>query len=128
MLIRKPSDIRSSEITPKALYLERREFLRAASGAAVAAMGALSLPADEAWAQTGVKLPNVVQSPLSTTGEKLNAYKDITNYNNYYEFGTDKGEPARNAPKNLKTNPWTVSVEGEVAKKKVLGYDDLFTT
>ena len=126
MLIRKSSDIRSSEITPESLYLRRREFIRAASGAAIGAVGAMAFPWDEVSAQTGAKLPNVAKSPLSTTGEKLNAYKDITSYNNFYEFGTDKDEPARNA-KNLKTNPWTLTIDGEVARKKVLGYDDLFT-
>ena len=133
MLIRKPSDIRSSEITPQSLYLRRREFIQAASGAALGVVGALALPWEEtAWAQTGVKLPNVTKSPLSTqleavmqaVGEKANPYKDITTYNNFYEFGTDKGEPSRNA-KDFKTNPWTLTVDGEVAKKKVLGYDDL---
>jgi sulfoxide reductase catalytic subunit YedY len=127
MLIKKASQFRSSDITSRAEYLERRRFMRVASGAAVGAVGSLAFPwAADLLAQTGAKLPNVAKSALSTTDEKLNPYKDITTYNNYYEFGTDKDEPAQNAPKNLKTDPWTLTIDGEVAKKKVLGYDDLF--
>src|SRR5215207_4865590 len=117
MLIKKAIDIRSSEITSRADYLQRRDFMRVASGAAVGAVGALAFPwAADVLAQTGAKLPNVQKSPLSAFvgEEKLNPYKDITTYNNYYEFGTDKDEPARNAPKNLKPNPWTVTIDGEV--------------
>src|SRR5262245_62002987 len=96
MLIRKPNDIPSSEITPRSLYLHRREFIRAASGAAIGAVGALALPwEDGVSAQTGAnKLPNIAKSPLSLSAadEKVNSYKDITTYNNFYEFGTDKDE------------------------------------
>jgi sulfoxide reductase catalytic subunit YedY len=115
MLIKKASDIRSSEITPKALYLRRREFIQ---GAAIAAAGALVGPlAGEAHAQTAgpgklTKLANVKPSRFSTT-EKLNDYDDVTSYNNYYELGTDKSDPARNA-RSLQPRPWTVAVEGLV--------------
>src|SRR5687767_5798166 len=126
MLIKKPSDIRSSEITPKALYVRRREFIQAAAGAAIGAAGALALPGSEAFAQTGAKLPNVAKSPLSTTGEKINSYRDITSYNNFYEYGTDKEDPARNAPGRHKSNPWTLTIDGEVTTKKTLDYDALF--
>jgi len=126
MLIRKPSEYRWSETTPRAIYQQRRAFIRTLTGAAAGAAGSLAFPwAETLEAQTGVKLPDVVKSPLSTTGEKLNSYKDITTYNNFYEFGTQKDEPAQLA-KALKTNPWTLTIEGEVAKKKVFGYDDLF--
>ncbi len=125
MLIRPPADIRASEITPRHVWVRRREFIRlAAAGVAGVAAGGLTPEALEA--QTGQKLPGVRPSPLSTTGEKLNPYKDITTYNNFYEFGTDKGDPVRYA-KDFKTNPWTLTIDGEVAKPKVLGYDDLFT-
>jgi methionine sulfoxide reductase catalytic subunit len=126
MLIKKPSDIGSSEITPKALYVRRREFIQAAAGAAIGAAGALAFPDGEALAQTGQKLPNVVKSPLSTTGEKINPYRDITTYNNFYEYGTDKEDPARNAPARHKANPWTLTIDGEVTTKKTLDYDALF--
>ncbi len=123
MLIRKPADIPYSEITPKSIWVRRREFIKLATGAGAG----LLLPETGLLAQTGQKLPGVKSSPLSTTGEKLNSYRDITTYNNYYEFGTDKADPAQNS-KAFPTNPWTLTIEGEVAKPKVLGYDDLFST
>ena len=95
MLIKKAPDIRSSEITPKALYLRRREFIQ---GAALAAAGALAGPfTGQAHAQQRgpgklAKLANVKPSRFSTT-EKLNDYDDVTSYNNFYEFGTDKDDP-----------------------------------
>jgi sulfoxide reductase catalytic subunit YedY len=104
MLIRKAADIRYSEITPKSLYLNRRAFL---AGVPAAFLGARQLLA-------GTKL-QTVKSPLTTTGEKLNTYKDVSTYNNYYEFGVDKDVPSQ-AAKNFKTSPWVVSVEGECAK------------
>ena len=70
------------------------------------------------------KLPNLVKSPLSTTGETVNTYEDVTHYNNYYEFGTRKNQPATLAQK-LKTSPWTVSIEGEVEKPLKLSMDDI---
>ena len=119
MLIRPSPDIRSSEITPKSLYLRRREFLQAASGAAVAAAAALGRPVS---AQTGQKLPDVRKSPLSTT-EPLNDYEDVTSYNNFYEFGTDKGDPARNS-RRFQARPWKLAVEGHVAKPASYDVDE----
>ncbi len=121
MLIRKPTDIPYSDVTPKSIWVRRREFIKLATGAGAG----LLLPEAGLLAQTGQKLPGVKPSPLSTTGEKLNSFKDITTYNNYYEFGTDKADPAQ-LSKGFPTTPWTLSIEGEVAKPKVLGYDDLF--
>jgi sulfoxide reductase catalytic subunit YedY len=115
MLIKKAPDIRWSEITPKALYLRRREFIQ---GAALAAAGALAGPfsgqADAQVAGPGklAKLANVKPSRFSTT-ERLNDYDDVTTYNNFYEFGTDKDDPARNAH-TLKPRPWTLAIEGLV--------------
>jgi len=125
MLIRKPADIPYSEVTPRDVWVRRREFIKLATGAAAGAGASLLLPGADVLAQTGPKLPGVKPSPLSTTGEKINPYRDVTTYNNYYEFGTDKGDPVQYA-KKLQTNPWTLTVEGEVGKKLVLGYDDLF--
>ena len=99
MLIKKPTDIRYSEITPKHIYMNRRNFL---AGVPAAFLGARELLA-------GTKLPNVQKSKY-TVGEKQNSYQDVSTYNNYYEFGTDKSDPAQYA-KNFKTAPWTVSVE-----------------
>jgi sulfoxide reductase catalytic subunit YedY len=123
MLIKKAPDVRSSEITPKALYLRRREFIQASTAAVVGASIA-TMGCDVAVAQGGglAKLPNVRKSPLSTT-EKQNSYDDITSYNNFYEFGTDKSDPKANA-KNFKPTPWSISVEGEVAKPAKYALED----
>jgi sulfoxide reductase catalytic subunit YedY len=112
MLIRKAPDIRPSEITPKSLYLRRREFMGAASGAAVAAAAALVPGAAHAQAQARTKLPGVVKSKFSTS-DAPNSYEDITTYNNFYEFGAEKDEPAVNA-RRFQTRPWTIRVEGLV--------------
>ncbi len=111
MLIRKPDSIPYSAVTPRQQYLNRRRFLQAAG------IGALTASA----ASAGVKL-NAAKSPLSTTGEKLTPQDAVTGYNNFYEFGTSKEDPARNAGKFV-TSPWTVAIEGEVAKPKVYDLD-----
>ena len=120
MLIKKPADIRYSEVTPKALYFNRRSFL---AGIPAAFLGARELLSPSARALAGTKLPALAKSPFSTS-EKENSYNDVTHYNNYYEFGTSKDEPAGYA-KNFKTTPWTVSVEGEVAKPRKFSLDEL---
>jgi len=106
----------SSEITPKEIYHRRREFIRLAAGATVGAALPSYLFAQE-------KLPNVVKSAYELT-DKLTPYNDITHYNNYYEFGTDKESPSKTAG-SLKTRPWTVTVEGEVRNPKVWDIDAL---
>jgi sulfoxide reductase catalytic subunit YedY len=127
MLIKRPADIPSSEITDKKVYLNRRAFIRAAGGtAAIAATGVLAAEAlltAQPPAPHGAKLPNVKPSEFSTT-EKPNTWEQITTYNNYYEFGTGKDEPAYYA-KNLKPSPWSVAVEGEVAKPAVWHLEDI---
>jgi sulfoxide reductase catalytic subunit YedY len=128
MPINKPNDIRFSEVTPKDVYLNRRTFLvgAAAASAIVAAAGPVGrwLDPTEVSAQgQGRKLAPLASSPFSTT-EKTTPYKDVTTYNNYYEFGTDKDQPARLA-KNFNTSPWTVAVEGEVTKPQPFSVDDL---
>src|SRR6202142_1401302 len=126
MLIKKASDIPSSEITPKSLYLNRRKFLAgtAAVGAAAAAgleFGELTSPATTAHADT--KIDGIQKSPFSTN-EPVTPCKDVTHYNNYYEFSTDKEGPADLA-KNFKTRPWTVTIDGLGSKKKVLDVDSI---
>jgi sulfoxide reductase catalytic subunit YedY len=130
MLIRKPSDVPSSLITPKDQYINRRKFMRGAvSGAALAGAAALGLdrlanvvsPRLSAFA--GTKL-ETVKSPLTTTGEELTTLEDITHYNNFYEFGVDKGSPSKNAG-GLPTRPWTVKVEGKVKTPKTFDIDQL---
>ncbi len=116
MLIKTSVDIPSSEITPKELYLNRRQFMAGLGSAAVsvAAGGIIAGVGSSRDALSAEKL-QYQKSPLSTQGEELTPLKDITNYNNFYEFGVDKEDPAANS-KNFRTNPWTISVEGHVAK------------
>jgi sulfoxide reductase catalytic subunit YedY len=98
MLIRKAPDIPASEITTKADYLNRRTFMTGMAAVGVAALGAERVTR---WISPGTahaaeKL-QTVKSALSLKGETPTSYQDITHYNNFYEFGTDKGDPARNA-------------------------------
>ena len=123
MLIRRPSDIKASEITARSLHQDRRDFIRvaAALGAAggLAAAGLLK-PSEALSAE---KLADLTKSPFSSK-ETLTAFESVTNYNNYYEFGTDKEDPAANSGK-LKTRPWTLNVEGEVKKPKTFDIEEL---
>ncbi len=125
MLIRRPSDVLPSEITPERIYLRRRELIRAgvagsilAAGVVPFAAGAQSIPREKL-----AKLEGFQKSAFSTS-EKMNSWKDITEYCNYYEFGTDKEDPAEYAHR-LKTRPWTVRVEGEVRNPKTFDIDEL---
>jgi len=108
MLIRKPPAMRYSQVTPRGVYLSRRRFLAGAG---------LFVPA----ALAGTKLNGIVKSPYSTS-EKVTPYSAVTTYNNFYEFGTDKDQPAKLAH-TLRTLPWTVSVEGAVNKPRVWDLD-----
>jgi methionine sulfoxide reductase catalytic subunit len=126
MLIKKAADIASSEITPKSLYLNRREFLAgtALAGAAVAAgVGLHEVASPSGVVRANAKIDGLQKSPFSTD-EKITPYKDVTNYNNYYEFSTDKYEPA-GLSKNFRTRPWTVTIDGHVKKKQVLDVDTI---
>jgi len=121
MLIKKPADISSSEITSKDLYLNRRKFL---VGSAFTAAGlGLAHLASPLLAEAGTKIDGLTKSAFSTT-EKETPFKDITNYNNFYEFSVDKYQPAELA-KNFKVRPWTVDVEGQIAKPKKYDVDSL---
>ncbi len=130
MLIGKPPDIPSSAITPKDRYLNRRRFMRGAASGLVAA-GAAALGAERLaevfspriGALAGTKL-ETVKSPLTTTGEQLTSFQDITHYNNFYEFGVQKDQPAKNAG-TLPTRPWTVRVEGKVKAPKTFDIEAL---
>ncbi len=126
MLIKKPGDIPSSEITPRSVYLNRRKFLAGAAAAGAVAFagraaGDLFTPGI-AYAD-GAKLNVTVKSPFSTT-EKETSLDDITHYNNFYEFGTDKYSPAKLA-QAMHTRPWKVVVDGDVLKPKTFDIDDL---
>ncbi|MDF0605232.1 protein-methionine-sulfoxide reductase catalytic subunit MsrP [Neisseriaceae bacterium TC5R-5] len=109
MLIKSASDIRSSEITSESVYLNRRHFMLGAAGL---------LLSTETLAALASK-----KSVLSTN-ETLNSRQEITTYNNFYEFGTDKSDPVANAGR-LKTRPWTVKVDGEVAKPRQFSIEEL---
>jgi sulfoxide reductase catalytic subunit YedY len=131
MLIKKPDDIKGSEITDRKVYLSRRNFLRGAALAASAvATGVvyrqLLAPQVEVTTPAGRVEPVSQSAPKQwgLPGEEATPYKDITSYNNFYEFGTDKYSPARRA-QSLITKPWTVSVEGLVNKPKVFDLDEL---
>ena len=114
MLIRKPADLRYSDVTPKDLYLNRRRFL--AAGSAIVGAWALPTPAGAT-----MKLNNVTKSAYKVD-EKITPREDITSYNNYYEFGTDKAEPMRYA-NTLRPSPWQVQVGGMVNKPKTYDLD-----
>jgi len=116
----------SSEITPKSFYLDRRRFLAAAAGFGAVALSAdkiaeLFLPSTHALAATKLQAS---KSPISTTGEKLTPYQDITHYNNFYELSTDKEGPAKLAG-SFHSLPWAVQIDGLVKKPQKLDYDAL---
>ncbi len=116
MLIKKPDDIASSEITPEREYVNRRSFLKLAGGVgAIAAGGALA--------------PRLLESALVTgdgpPDDTPNSWDQITSYNNYYEFGTDKADPKANA-QGLRTRPWSIEVSGLCTKPGHYDCDDLF--
>jgi sulfoxide reductase catalytic subunit YedY len=124
MLIKKADDIRSSEITPKSLYLNRRRFLAGAAMAGAAAASGIGLrevlsPSTTVLAAS--KIDGIKKSSFSTT-ETITPYKDVTHYNNYYEFSTNKDGPAELA-KNFRTRPWKVKIDGLVDKKQELDID-----
>jgi sulfoxide reductase catalytic subunit YedY len=116
-----------SEITPPDVYHARRQWLQRA-----AALGLSPFAASAAFAQSGIQRPGKL-APLpgaksavagALVMDKLTAYADVTSYNNFYEFGTDKSDPAENAH-TLRTRPWTVQIEGEVKKPMALDIDSL---
>ncbi|MDM0114451.1 protein-methionine-sulfoxide reductase catalytic subunit MsrP [Variovorax sp. J22R133] len=119
----------ASEITPRGVYESRRDMLKLMAGG-VAGAALASWAGRDAWAATTApgKLAPLKGVPSTVAGaqtmEKLSDYKDATSYNNYYEFGTDKADPAKNAG-TLKTRPWTVEVEGLVKKPGKYGIEDL---
>ena len=124
MLIKKAADIRSSEITPQKVFLSRRNFLATAATAGAAAAIALGLRetiAPSTVVLAGNKIDGIQKSPFSTT-ETITPYKDVTHYNNYYEFSTNKDEPAELA-RNFRTHPWKVKIDGQVERKQELDVD-----
>lgn len=128
-----PNEPPSSEITPEPLYLNRREFMRNAAltlGTATAVGGGLAYlvskgpppdPPEVVATTAAVELPF---TETYDTDEPHTSFRDATTYNNFYEFGTGKGEPAHNAH-SLRTRPWTVRIDGEVARSQTIDIDTL---
>jgi sulfoxide reductase catalytic subunit YedY len=116
MHIQKPSDVPSSEITPESVYLDRKRFLRLGAAGAI---GASLTPAGLAACTSGDDAAGA-----DDTQERVTPLKDITTYNNFYEYGTDKGDPAKHAPGLLRPLPWSVVVEGHCAKPATYALED----
>jgi methionine sulfoxide reductase catalytic subunit len=126
MLIKRASDVRPSEVTPRSIYLNRRKFLKTAAVASVAAATGnvlRELVSPSFVVHAANKIDGLKKSSFSTT-ETVTPFKDVSNYNNYYEFSTDKYEPAGLA-KNFRSHPWKVNIEGLVTKKLELDVDDI---
>jgi sulfoxide reductase catalytic subunit YedY len=127
MLIKRSNHIPYSEITPRSVYMNRRKFLTAMAAATGAA--AIGARAGSEWLNPRrvfadeSKLGPLVKSPFSSS-EPQTPLQDVTHYNNYYEFGTDKDEPAKYSTKFV-TSPWSVSVEGEVNKPRKFDIEEL---
>lgn len=128
-------DIAASEITPQKVFEQRRRVMKAAGALALGGMtggiGAFGLlgGARDAFAEYAPGDPKAIKlaaktNPKFVAPDKATPYKDVTTYNNFYEFGTDKGDPAQNAG-TLRPRPWKVSVEGEVKNAKVWDIDDI---
>jgi sulfoxide reductase catalytic subunit YedY len=130
-IIRRPADIASSEITAEPAYLARREFIARAGGLGAAFAGAALLggcgTGDARAERSAGHAADSAEGAVAEAGaaqDKVNSYEDITSYNNYYEFGTDKADPKDNA-QQLRTRPWTVAVDGLVKTPKSYAFEDL---
>ena len=126
MLIKREMVLKWSDVTPQRVYLNRRKFLLGAGAASTALLAGkrlFDLAEPPTTARASTKLSGIVKGPFSTD-EKITPEESVTTYNNFYEFGTDKGDPSKNAQK-FKTSPWTVSVEGEVNKPRKFSMDEI---
>jgi methionine sulfoxide reductase catalytic subunit len=128
MTIQDRLDLKYSDVTPKRLYMDRRNFLLGLlATAAIVGCGEKpqNPPSGNITGPVAPKLNSVVNKTYSTT-EAQTPYNDVTHYNNFYEFGTDKSDPANNV-KNFVTSPWSVSVEGEVKNPRKFTIDEILT-
>jgi sulfoxide reductase catalytic subunit YedY len=126
MLLKRSPGLKYSEVTPRDVYLARREFLYGiglAGGVALAGRSLINLVNPSVRVYASTKLSGVVKGPFNTD-EKVTPAADVTTYNNFYEFGTEKSDPAKNSGK-FQTSPWSVSVEGEVAKPRKFTMDEI---
>ena len=126
---RKPWELPYSTVTPERLYHNRREFMRLAAAGAIGAAATSALGCGEHASAQGAGLTGVRKSAyvVDENVDPINTFEDITTYNNYYEFGTRKNDPARNAGR-LTTRPWTVKIDGFVDKPGDWAIDDLIKT
>jgi sulfoxide reductase catalytic subunit YedY len=125
MLIKNKPELTYADVTPKNLYFNRRNFLRGLSIAGAATLVGerfASILSHPGSIQANSKLATVKSN--YTVDEKVTSENDVTHYNNFYEFGTDKGDPAKNA-QNFRTSPWTVSVEGDVKAPRKFSMDEI---
>lgn len=131
MLIRRPTDIPSSEITPESVYRNRREFMRGAIGLAALGLGGTAFAKPGNIADADVEGPNWLKTQIAgakagkaDSNESLTPYRHVTGYNNFYEFGYDKTDPAAHADQ-LTTDPWSVEIAGAVNKPGTYHLEDL---
>ena len=116
IIIKSTSDIKSSDITPKSVYMDRRRFMQQAFASSLLLAADAMLPA---WAK---RWPDLAQAPFRAD-DKLTSLEDITSYNNFYELGTSKTDPAKNAAA-FNPRPWSIAVEGECDKPGVFDLED----
>ncbi|MDH3271491.1 MAG: protein-methionine-sulfoxide reductase catalytic subunit MsrP [Gemmatimonadota bacterium] len=127
MIIRRPPDIPSSEITPESVYVDRRKFIQAAAaGAAGLAVNPSALAGLQAPTAQSQEIPPRFANMRSEIDEALNSYEAVTTYNNFYEFGTAKEDPARNSG-DFNPRPWKVTIGGECNKPGEYDLDDLMS-
>ena len=125
MLIKKQTGLTAADVTPKNIYFNRRNFLRGlgiAGAATVIGERFSSVLSHHGIVHANTKLSTVKSNYI--VNEKITPEDDVTHYNNFYEFGTDKGDPAKNA-QNFRTSPWTVSVEGDVKTPRKFSLDEI---
>ena len=123
MLIKRGERFTSSEITPRALYVRRREFIAGAGALAAGALLGWPEGSTAATVPTGAKLA-ATRNAAFVNADAQTPFQDAASYNNFYEFGLDKGDPSRNAH-TLRTRPWAIKVEGECAKPRAFDIEEL---
>ncbi|MGB0697431.1 MAG: protein-methionine-sulfoxide reductase catalytic subunit MsrP [Rhodospirillaceae bacterium] len=132
MLIRRPAswEVKPSEITPQSVYRSRRRFMAASAAGAIGALalGSGLFRSRPAQAATNPLAGAIAKAPTGpfATDEALTSIDDATSYNNFYEFGTGKGDPKRNSG-GFNPLPWTIKIDGEVAKPQTVSFDDLIS-
>ena len=125
MIIRRAPDIRSSEITPEHIYVNRRKFIKAAAaGAAGLAIGPSALAGADLGIAQSQEIPPRFTNMRSEMDEELNSYQEVTTYNNFYEFGTAKEDPHQNSG-DFRPRPWSVTIGGECNKPGEYALEDL---